>query len=161
MTIEDTITAILKAEGGDKVTNNSLDSAGKTQFGVSQKWNPEAWEDGKVTEAEARDIYYRTYVQWPKFDLITDPNLQAQLVDYGVNSGPYIAIQKLQSILGTDTDGVIGPRTLELLETADMKMLNNQLVAARIRMIAKIVKKSPSQAVFIVGWCERALSFLR
>jgi len=153
---------ILIKEGGDTVTNNPNDGGGRTQFGISEKSNPLAWQDGVVTEAEAREIYLNKYVKGPGFDKITDPYLQTQLVDFGVNSGPFIAIQKLQRILRmNDIDGILGPETLAVLIGNPPKDINNYLVASRIQMIASIVSKNPSQIKFLVGWISRALSFMR
>ncbi len=101
------------------------------------------------------------YVKGPKFDLITDPHLMAQLVDYGVNSGPGLAIQKLQTILGVSVDGVLGEETLTALASADSKAISNQLVAERVKMIGRLVVKNKTQLQFLNGWLIRALEFIR
>lgn len=159
-TIDDIITDILVKEGGPKVTNDPLDAGGRTQYGISEASNPLAWLDGKVTEEEARAIYLQKYVIWPRFNLVP-PSLQTQLIDYGVNSGPLIATMKLQTILGMDADGVIGPKTLAALSLADPKWVNNELVKARVEMICRICQKNPSQLKYLLGWARRALSFLK
>ena len=160
-TIEEIITDILQREGG--LVNNPADKGGRTDKGISEKYHPEAWADGKVTEAEARTIYLKKYVLTPGFDKIKGSHLQTQLVDFGVHSGPQLAIMKLQKILGgIVVDGVIGPETLAALEVIDdMDHLNNKLMCERIRMIGRIVGKDRSQAQFLNGWLERACQFLR
>lgn len=159
--IDDEITQIEVEEGGSKVTNDPSDGGGRTQYGISEKSNPEAWKDGVVTELEARNIYYNKYVKGPKFDQITYAPLQVQLCDYGVNSGPAIAIQKLQFLLNLTPDGVIGPLTLELLSKVNnLPHLNNLLVGERIKMICKIVVKDPSQLKYLGGWINRSLEFM-
>jgi lysozyme family protein len=156
--IESIINDILKREG--PATNDPNDHGGPTAFGISKKANPEAWADGKVTEAEAREIYARKYVDWPGFNQIHNPYLKAQLVDFGVNSGPQLAIMKLQEVLGVDVDGIIGPQTLSALDRADDRHTNNGLVAARIKMMGRIVKRDVSQLTYLNGWLNRALEFL-
>lgn len=159
--IDDDITQIEIEEGGDKVTVDPSDRGGRTQYGISEKSNPEAWKDGVVTEAEAREIYMQKYVITPKFNLITNPHLQSQLIDYGVNSGTYIAIQKLQTILGILPDGIIGPGTLDAISKySHPDKLNNLLVAERIKMICKIVVKDATQLKYLNGWTNRALEFI-
>lgn len=143
------------------VTNDPDDAGGRTQFGISEKTNPQAWADGRVTEAEARSIYERKYVQAPGFDKIKDSKLQAQLVDFGVTSGPAIAVQKLQEILHTKVDGILGPKTLAAIEAEDARYLANKLAASRIQMIGRIVQKNPSQLKWLSGWINRAISFIR
>ena len=156
--IDGIIDDILKREGG--YVDNPADKGGRTNFGIAEASHPEAWADGKVTEAEARAIYINKYVKGPKFDLIPDQNLVAQLVDFGVNSGPGVAIQKLQTILGVTVDGVLGPETFKALEAADLKVINNKLTAERVKMIGRIVVRNKSQIVFLNGWLNRALEFL-
>lgn len=149
-------------EGGEKSTNDPRDTGGRTQWGVSEKSNPGAWADGKVTLDEAKEIFLDKYVTFPKFHLIPASHftLQQQIIDFGFNSGPQLAIQKLQALLKVDVDGVLGPATLTALTKADPRTLNNQLVVTRVMMIARIVVKDPSQVRFVVGLVDRALSFL-
>lgn len=139
----------------------TVDAGGRTQYGISENANPEAWADGHVTEAEAREIYERKYVLAPKFHLIPDEALRAQLVDFGVNSGPMIAIMKLQKIIGADVDGVIGPDTLGRLAAQDMARVRALLVGERLRLIGRVVTKDPrTQLRNLNGWINRALEFL-
>ena len=158
-TIEEIITDILQREGG--LVNNPADKGGRTDKGISEKYHPKAWADGKVTEAEARAIYLKKYVLTPGFDKIKGSHLQTQLVDFGVHSGPQLAIMKLQGIIGTKQDGILGPKSLTTLGEMDPKYVNNRLMVERIRMIGRIVGKDRSQAQFLNGWLERACQFLR
>ena len=160
-TIDDIVTGIIKREVGATVTNDPADGGGRTQYGISERSNPGAWADGRVTEEEARAIYEKKYVYGTKLNLIPDEHLRAQLVDYAVNSGPAVAISKLQAILGVVVDGVLGTRTLEALALRQPVDVNNKLVAARILMVCRIVQKVPSQLKFLVGWADRSLSFLK
>jgi lysozyme family protein len=156
--ITNIIDDLLRREGG--LTNDPNDAGGRTNYGISEKSNPSAWADNKVTEAEAREIYLTKYVKGPKFDQIPDTLLRAQLVDFGVNSGPSIAIQKLQHIVGVEADGIIGPKTLTALASCDVRAVNNKLAAERIKMIGRICAKNPNQLKFLGGWLNRALEFL-
>jgi lysozyme family protein len=150
---------ILRREGG--AVDHPADKGGRTNFGIAERSHPEAWADGKVTEDEARAIYLKKYVVGPGFDRVADPLLMAHLVDFGVNSGPSIAIQKLQSILGVKVDGVLGPKTLDALSARDAREVNNLLVGERIKMIGRIVLKDRSQLAFLNGWLNRCCEFLR
>ena len=154
-----TIDDVLRREG-DKDTNDPLDEGGRTKFGISEKANPEAWADGVVTEDEARAIYERKYIKGPGFDKIPDAHLRNQLIDFGVNSGPSVAIGKLQEVLGVTVDHVIGPETLGALSKIPSALVSTQLVAARIKMICRIVTKNPTQLKWLNGWVNRALEFL-
>lgn len=156
----DPIDDILRREGFEIKTHDPLDHGGRTQYGISEKSNPQAWADGKVTEEEARAIYLRKYVNGPRLYLITDQKLRDQLIDFGVNSGPQLAIQKLQLVLGVDADGIIGEETLKAIGEVNPTRLNALLMAERIKMIGRIVHKNPSQLKFLNGWLNRALEFI-
>lgn len=160
-TIDDIITAVIKREGGAASTNHPADGGGRTQYGIAERSHPQAWLDDKVTEEEARAIYKKRYVEGPGFAAIPDAHLMAQLVDFGVNSGPAVAITKLQKVLGVKEDGILGPATQAALALRDSRQINNELMCERIRMIGRIVSKNKSQAVFINGWLSRACEFLR
>lgn len=161
-TITDVIDNVLESEGGSKATNDPKDKGGRTQYGIAETSNPIAWIDGKVTEEEAREIYEQKYVRGPGFDKLPDTysRLRYQLVDFGVLSGPQLATEKLQAILGVKVDGQFGPKTLAAVLEQDPKVINNKLVAERARMIGRIVSKNPSQAKFIAGWLNRVTDFL-
>lgn len=138
------------------ITNRKNDLGGRTQWGISEPANPQAWQDGKVTEDEARSIYHRKYIK--PFEGVQDERLLAQMVDFGVTSGPGLVAQKVQEILQLEVDGIVGPHTLEAINSADPIRLNNQLALARIKMIGRIVHNRPAQAENINGWINRALS---
>lgn len=154
-----TIDDILRREGGSTSTDDPADRGGRTQYGIAEASNPEAWKDGKVTEEEARAIYERKYLLGPGFDRVTFTPLREQLVDFGVTSGPHLAIANLQTTLGVEADGVLGPATLAAIPQ-DARRVNNELAACRIRMIGRLCQKNPSQLKFLSGWLNRALEFL-
>jgi lysozyme family protein len=155
----DVIDEIIEREGPE--TNDPVDKGGRTAFGISEATNPEAWADDTVSREEARAIYEEKYIRKPGFHHIHDLKLRAQLIDFGVNSGPKLAIIKLQEILKGDPDGIIGPDTLTRLSVAETVVdINVLLVISRVKMIGRIVTKDPTQLKFLNGWLNRALSFL-
>lgn len=150
---------ILDKEKG--FVDHPADKGGPTCWGIAKRFHPEAWVDGPPTRDAARAIYRRQYIERPGFLQIQDPALRAQLVDYGVNSGPILAIQRLQTVLGCEPDGKLGPQTLAAANAADPIALGNRVMAERLKMFGRIVAKDKKQAAFISGWIIRALSFLR
>lgn len=152
------IDAILAAEG--KPSADPEDRGGRTAFGISETSNPEAWADGKVTEDEARAIYTKKYVDGPGFSKVENTKLRHFLVDFGVNSGPVIAVKCLQEALHVPVDGVMGPQTLEALALRDPLNLLTDLVKKRIVLLCRICQKNPTQTKFLVGWVNRVLEFL-
>lgn len=159
--ISEIITGVIKREG--PATSDPVDHGGRTSLGISEAANPAAWADGVVTTDEAQAIYLQKYVIGPHFDQITDDWLKAQLIDFGVTSGPALAIVKLQTILELKPDGVLGPITLAAANAmrGSPIWLSNRLVAARVQMIGRLVAKNPTQVKFLNGWLNRALEFLQ
>jgi lysozyme family protein len=156
--IDDLLNALIQEEGGE--VNDKDDAGGRTKYGISEVSNPEAWADGDVTISEAKEIFRKKYLVAPGFDKVADSKLQHLLVDFGVNSGPTVAIQKLQLVLGVKVDGQLGPKTLAALSDANVRSVTNQLVAQRVKMLCAICVKTPSQLKFLNGWIDRALEFL-
>lgn len=161
ITNEQIIAEVIAREGGSAATLTAADAGGRTQYGIAERANPQAWLDGKVTLEEATDIYRHRYLEAPGFGKVEDSKLRSQLVDFGVNSGPGMAIQKIQALVKAEPDGVLGPKTLAAINAADPILLNNKLALERVKMIGRIVNKNPSQSKFLNGWLERALSFMR
>jgi lysozyme family protein len=153
----DLIGELLRREGG--YVNNPSDKGGETKFGISKKAFPHL-DIKNLTLDQARAIYEQKYIAAPGFAQLAPSPLQTQLIDYGVNSGPAIAIMKLQEILGVATDGVLGPQTLAALARRELREVNNLLVASRLKMIANLTAKRPGQVQFLRGWVNRALEFL-
>ena len=139
--LTDTIAALIAREGG--FTNHPDDSGGPTNYGITQatlQW----WLKRPVTLADvqaitpelASEIYTTLYVKNPGFDQLEVPDyFKDHLIDFGVNSGPRLAVMKLQAILGVTVDGDIGPQTKEALATCDPRTTNNQLAIARLQMV--------------------------
>ena len=156
----DIIDDIIDREGGDIKSNDPHDRGGRTQYGISEKSNPAAWADDRVTREEAREIYERKYLKGPGFDLISNPRLRDIMVDFGVTSGPHLAILKLQEILKVTQDGILGPKTLLALEAQESRRLINKIALERVKMAGRIVKKDPSQLKWLGGWINRFSEFI-
>lgn len=166
MTDSEIIEAIIAREGG--YVDNPADRGKATNFGITletlraYRRNPHLTADDvrRLNKNDARQIYRDEYIVKPSFHLITDDHLRAHVIDFGVNSGPRTAAKALQKILGVAQDGVIGPDTLAAIRRMGAIKASNLLMAARIRLYGKIVSRDASQAVFLNGWLDRALSFM-
>ena len=153
------IERIIEREG--HATDDPVDRGGRTERGISERSHPEAWADGKVTEEEARAIYWRLYIHGPGIDQIQDRALQEQLADFGVTSGPSQAIKTLQKVLQVEPDGILGPLTLARIAALDPIFLGNRLAEARAEFYIGIVIRRPDQIKFLKGWVRRAMRFVR
>jgi lysozyme family protein len=159
------IAAILAREGG--YVDHPADRGGPTKYGITMPtlavWRGHAVtkEDIRnLTEDEAARIYEQRYLKAGRFDRIADPQLQELVLDCAVHHGVTRAMRWLQQALGVADDGIFGPQTERALARAEKGSLVARLVRRRCLFMAEIVRRDPTQAAFIVGWIDRATSFL-
>lgn len=150
---------VLKHEGG--YVNDPLDSGGRTNLGVTQR----VWEEfvgHPVSEADMRaltpekvgKLYKQRY--WDRVQADKLPKgVDYVVFDFAVNAGVGRAVKMLQSAVGSNPDGVIGPRTLASVNAMGAKELVNKYSDERIDFYNGIVARRPDQARFIRGWLNR------
>lgn len=156
---------LIVREGG--FVNRKSDRGGPTNGGITAQTLGEWRRLGRpatvaevkaLKDDEKRAIYRRIYVE--PFIAVPFEELRAQLIDHGVNSGVTASKRALQTVLRVPVDGVIGPRTLAALGTHDWRLVNNALVAERMRHYVAIVDDDPTQVEYLHGWARRAVRFI-
>jgi lysozyme family protein len=165
MTPEEIITRLIEREGD--FSNHPADRGGATRWGITRS-TLSAWrgkecsvEDVRTLPREEAIAIYRA-LYFERTGIIQLPAaLQEQLFDFAVNSGPLIAIRALQECLRVKADGKIGPITLAAALASDPAVVNTLVAKWRAMMLARIVRRDPSQVVFIGGWLKRVLDFIR
>ena len=146
-------------EGG--YVNHPDDSAGPTNKGVTLRTYREHFGQNKTIEdlknlsdKEWEHIMKTGYWDKCKADQIGSQSVAEILVDWCVNSG-MVGLRRVQELVGAKPDGIAGPITLSLINTSNPKMLFDRIKAARTQFYIDIVKKNPSQKVFMNGWMNR------
>ena len=107
---------ILHHEGG--YVNHPRDPGGETNLGVTKRVYKEygGLKDMKdLTVDDVAPIYENNYWRRAKCDHLPS-GLDLAVFDWSVNSGVGRAVKKLQTMIGTEADGGIGPNTLKTLE---------------------------------------------
>ena len=114
--LADTVKHILSAEGG--WANNPKDPGGCTMRGITlATWrahgHPRATCAGlrRITEAQAGDIYTRTYWALVQGDRLP-VGVDLMVCDHAVNAGTKRAVLMLQALVGATEDGDLGPKTV-------------------------------------------------
>jgi lysozyme family protein len=156
------ITKTLNFEGGDKYTETPGDTGGATKYGISQRAYPHL-NIKTLTEADAKAIYKRDY--WDKIqgDSIGNPYVAESIFDFAVNSGVSTASKAAQVaaslVLYTsiNADGVIGPKTVEMLNRVDGGYFLAVFALQKITRYAAICNKNLVQSKFLLGWVNRTL----
>ena len=126
---------LLKHEGG--FVNHPKDPGGMTNLGVTKKVY-EKWVGRDVTEQEMRDlsveqvapIYKKNYWDRCKCDDLPS-GADWSVFDWAVNSGTGRASKAVQKICGAEPDGVIGPKTLALLDKIDNELIIEDMYKIR------------------------------
>ena len=164
MTANDAIIArVIAREGG--FVDHPADRGGPTKFGLSQQFLSGLW--GRpvppdvvkaLTRSRAWTIYKAEFLIGPNFHKIEYMGLREQVFDAGVLHGTEWAARRLQEVAGASVDGIVGPRTIAAVNATSG--LHTAFLRRRVRRIGRIVQRDHTQIVFLVGWLDRASSFL-
>jgi lysozyme family protein len=139
-------------EGG--YVNDPRDPGGETKFGISKRAYP--GEDiASLTLDRAKAIYRRDYWGPAGCDAVPDA-IRFDLFDMAVNAGVKPAVRTLQGAVGADADGVLGPKTLMAVNSADAGKLLARFNGQRLKMLADL----PTWDRFGRGWARRIASNL-
>lgn len=150
---------LLQLEGG--FVNHPDDKGGVTNKGVTLSTYRQYCGQDKTIK-DLQNMSYGTWqnimkdLYWDKClaDKIRNQSLAEIIVDWCVNSG-MVGLRKSQEIAGTKPDGIAGPKTLSAINESDQEELFNRIKDARKQFYTNIVKKNPSQRIFMNGWMNR------
>ena len=146
---------LLKHEGG--YVNHPRDPGGMTNLGVTKRVY-EAWVGRKVDEAAMRaltpddvaPIYRANY-----WDAVWGDHLPSgvdfSVFDWAVNSGPPRAIKALQRIVGSVSDGIMGPKTMQAVMDMDAEKIIDLMHGERQRFYERL----DTFDTFGRGWTRR------
>ena len=149
-------------EGG--FVNHPDDPGGATNHGVTRgtlahyRGRPVSIQEVKdLTKDEAWTIFKELY--WDKVggdDLPAGVDIIA--FDFGVNSGPRTAIEKLQEVVGVKVDGVLGPKTLAAVRASyEAGGLITEYTMRRLEYLADL----KTFTTFGRGWVRRVVKVWR
>ena len=152
---------LLKVEGG--YSNDESDKGGKTKYGIIEEEAREFGYKGNMQDLTmdfAKNIYLKKYYLGNKLDKVANDKVALSICDWAVNSGKngiknaQIAINQLTNA-NLDTDGIIGNKTLEALNTVDPgKFLEVYHNLQRIYYRSKVADDK-TQERFLAGWLNR------
>ena len=144
---------VLKSEGG--WVNNPADPGGETNLGVTKR----VWEEyvghavktmKDLTKDDVAPMYELKYWR-PCYCEVLPRGLDFVVFSMGVNAGPGRSVKLLQQSIGCVPDGVIGPRTRELISASNSANLIAKFSETR-REYYRSLKTFP---IFGRGWLSR------
>jgi lysozyme family protein len=158
---------LLRWEGG--YVDHPDDPGGATNFGISLRFYQENIDPtaDKITimnlkKDDAYEIYYKHFWLPGKYDQLQNFGLAKRTFCFGVNMGIKRANKLLQRALKASTgedvvvDGIIGPKTLEVLKGADEKATVAALKSEAAGRYRTLAIANPKLKVFLKGWLNRA-----
>jgi len=134
------------------------DPGGKTKYGISQKSYPDI-DIENLTIPQAKIIYDVDYWSPMNLERIKDKNLILTMFDMAVNIYHTRAIRILQRLIGTKSDGIMGPITLAVTnnELDKGRDLFSEYKLERIRFYLYRVKVRKINQKYLYGWIKRVL----
>ncbi|MEM8974630.1 MAG: glycosyl hydrolase 108 family protein [Pseudomonadota bacterium] len=155
------ISKILKHEGG--FVDHPDDPGGATNKGITigtlKRLRIDVDGDGdsdihdlkNLSDADVHRVYKLFYWDAVQADLLP-AGVNYTVADFAVNSGPARAAKVLQSIVGTESDGVIGPKTIAAVAeygrpTKLIREINDRRLA--------FLKRLRHWKTFRKGWSRR------
>jgi lysozyme family protein len=170
--IDEIINTIIKNEGG--YVNHPNDRGGPTNYGITittlSAWRGRTVSINDVKNLdidEAKEIYIEKYYKKTKINIMPS-EIQKHLTDISALNGPsrvWMFLSRALNKLGASldeskvfTDDIYNEYNT-IVNNVGFVELNNALVDVRIEAFNNIVKKNPSQKVFIRGWLNRANKF--
>jgi lysozyme family protein len=144
---------VLKSEGG--WVNHKDDPGGETNLGVTKR----VWEEyvghpvktmKDLTKDDVAPMYELKYWR-PCYCEVLPRGLDFVVFSMGVNAGPGRSIKLLQQSIGCVPDGVIGPKTRELISSSNSANLIAKFSETR-REYYRALKTFP---IFGKGWISR------
>lgn len=140
------------------------DGAGRTRFGIGEKYHPNLPADFYTKPSaealvDAKNIYKQN--EWTRImgDEIPDNETAATLLSFAVNDGVVWAVEIIQKIVGAPADGHMGPKTLDLIRNWKpivRDTLAEALREGQIDFYYELVKHNTSDRRFLDGWISRA-----
>lgn len=151
---------ILRWEGG--FVNDTLDRGGATNKGVTIGTfrfyfgsNKTVGDLKNISDSEWLFVLKTGFWNPWKADLIENQSIANILVDFAWASGTKTAIMKIQRLFSLVPDGIVGTKTLSVLNGPNRKEIFEKIKEERLRFVDAICRKNITQLRFLRGWQNR------
>lgn len=145
-------------------SDNKKDKGGATMRGVTLNTFKQFYgsqrtkEDLRNITDEQWEHIMKSYWDRCRADEIQNQSIAELLVDWYINAGAN-AIKGFQHACGLDTDGVIGPKSLAILNSPNSEVIFNRIKYAREEYYCKLARSNAPLNIFLTGWLNRTNSF--
>lgn len=164
MAFQEALQKVIQLEGGLKLHRNPTEDF-ETYAGIYRKAHPH-WEGWKWIDRGkeppfnlVENFYYKNF--YKPFEEIKSEKIRDLLFETSVNLGIKQTLKLAQRILGLKADGILGPKTLSALNSANPEEFIKDFTLARIAFYTALADENPKRyAVYLRGWINRALEVL-
>lgn len=111
----------------------------------------------RMTDTQWEHIFRTKFWDRWQADRIVDINVAFFLVQWVWGSGVH-GIKIPQRILGTDVDGVVGPKTLAAVNARNGRQLFALLQQEKAAYLERCCVSTPTNRKYLIGWLKRLYS---
>jgi lysozyme family protein len=153
MNFDQAFERLIGHEGG--YTKGVGDPGGETKYGISKRSYP-AEDIPSMTLERAKAIYLKDFWGPAGCDAVPD-SIRFDLFDMAVNAGVMRAAKTLQAAVGETQDGIIGPRTLQAIQSMPAPRLIARFNGHRLEHMATLT----NWPLHGRGWARRIAANLK
>ena len=102
------------------------------------------------------DFYKKEFWNKARLDEVTSQKIADEIFIFGVNAGMKVAITKAQLLVGASQDGILGSKTIALLNKYDEAKFDVLFDEEEIKHYDKLVKLHSKFEINKKGWHNRA-----
>jgi len=151
MTFDEALKQVLRHEGG--FVDHASDPGGATNYGITERVARQHGYSGDMRNlpiSMAAAIYRKSYWNPCRCDDLPE-DCRFDVFDAAVNSGVTRASIWLQDVVGTASDGKIGPITVKAASQYDGQLIGRRLTAKRLQFMTQL----STWPTFGRGWARR------
>ena len=105
---------------------------------------------------DVEDFYKIHFWDRMRLDEVHSQHIANEIFIFRVNVNWKIAIKETQKLIGVEADGLIGSKTLSVLNSFNENKFDRDFDEVEIKYYESIVKNKPHLAVNLKGWFNRA-----
>ena len=114
-------------------------------------------DGNELLEAAVIAHYRREFWNKLRLDSVTSQKIADEIFMFAVNVGIRNAVKLAQKLVGVAADGVIGPATINALNSFSPENFDLMFDQSEIKYYESLVEKNPKFKIFLNGWKNRAV----
>lgn len=113
----------------------------------------------KQLQADIINFYVNNYWNPLKLSQVVDQNIANNLYDCAVNQGVGIAAKFMQRAAGVPVDGIVGPKTLAVINLGNYENVYNEINKLRLERYINTANSNPDFKQWLPVWKRRLVPY--